>query len=62
MIPADMLREAGIGDQCAFVGRGDSFQIWQPDALERRKTEARTLARSRRADSAHSAKKGGDDE
>lgn len=30
VIPADMLRHAGITDTAVFVGRGNSFQIWNP--------------------------------
>lgn len=54
MIPLDMLKNAGIDGQCAFVGRGDSFQIWQPDAFEVRKKEARARAAGKRAASSRS--------
>ena len=30
IIPADLLAHAGIGDAALFVGRGNSFQIWNP--------------------------------
>ena len=30
MIPADLLAHAGITDRAIFVGRGNSFQIWNP--------------------------------
>lgn len=33
IIPADLLRHAGITDTAVFVGRGNSFQIWNPDAF-----------------------------
>ncbi|MBD5391613.1 division/cell wall cluster transcriptional repressor MraZ, partial [bacterium] len=33
VIPADMLAHAGITDTAVFVGRGNSFQIWAPDAF-----------------------------
>ena len=33
VIPADMLEHAGITDRAVFVGRGNSFQIWNPDAF-----------------------------
>jgi len=51
MVPLDMLEEAGIevGGQCAFVGRGDSFQIWNPAAFATRKKMARERTRNRRA-------------
>lgn len=33
IIPADLLAHAGIADRAVFVGRGNSFQIWNPDAF-----------------------------
>lgn len=33
VIPADMLKHAGITDSAVFVGRGNSFQIWNPGAF-----------------------------
>ena len=32
VIPSDLLKHAGITDSAVFVGRGNSFQIWNPDA------------------------------
>ncbi|PHQ69250.1 MAG: division/cell wall cluster transcriptional repressor MraZ [Sneathiella sp.] len=63
MIPLDMLIDADIkaGGQCAFVGRGDSFQIWNPDAFAARKKLAQERTRSRRAAGAGS-NGGSDDE
>lgn len=31
VIPSDLLAHAGICDTAVFVGRGNSFQIWNPD-------------------------------
>ena len=33
IIPNDLLKHAGITDRAVFVGRGNSFQIWNPDAF-----------------------------
>lgn len=33
VIPADLLKHAGITGRAIFVGRGNSFQIWNPDAF-----------------------------
>ncbi len=33
VIPADLLAHAGITDTAIFVGRGNSFQIWNPAAF-----------------------------
>ena len=41
VIPADMLEHAGITDSALFVGRGNSFQIWNPE--EFKKTQAQAL-------------------
>ena len=36
---------AGLGDEVAFVGAGSHFQIWEPEAAQRRIAEARERAR-----------------
>ena len=33
VIPSDLLAHAGITERAVFVGRGNSFQIWNPDAF-----------------------------
>ena len=40
VIPADMLAHAGIKDTAVFVGRGNSFQIWAPDAFRQMQAQA----------------------
>lgn len=40
VIPADLLEHAGIKDTAVFVGRGNSFQIWNPDAFRNVQTQA----------------------
>ncbi len=45
----DVLREhAGISGRAAFVGRGATFQIWEPDAFRAYQEEARKRARDGR--------------
>lgn len=34
VIPEDLLQHAGINDTAVFVGRGNSFQIWNPSAFK----------------------------
>ena len=46
VIPADLLTHAGITDTAVFVGRGNSFQIWNPDAF--RAAQAKSLENLRR--------------
>jgi len=41
VIPADLLKHAGIQGRALFVGRGNSFQIWNPD--EFRKVQEKSL-------------------
>ncbi len=40
-LPKDLLDYAGLDDEAAFVGIGKTFQIWNPDALEKAKPAAR---------------------
>ena len=35
IIPNDLLKHANITERALFVGRGNSFQIWNPDDFER---------------------------
>ncbi len=44
ILPAHLRGHANIADQAAFVGRGATFQIWQPAALEAFQNEARQRA------------------
>ena len=47
VIPADLLQHAGITDTAVFVGRGNSFQIWNPESF--RRTQGDALARLRKS-------------
>ncbi len=40
IIPADLLKHANITDTALFVGRGNSFQIWNPSDFEKIQTES----------------------
>lgn len=48
MLPDSILAGAGIDGNCAFVGRGDSFQIWNPDAFKQRLQQSKERARQKR--------------
>ncbi len=50
MLPADLMAQAGIIDTVAFVGRGERFQLWEPEAFRRRQAEALSRARAKRGD------------
>ncbi len=40
-----LAEHAGITDMAAFVGRGATFQIWEPEAFRAHQEQARTRAR-----------------
>lgn len=44
LLPPGLAEHAGITDAAAFVGHGRSFEIWEPQALDRYKAEARRRA------------------
>lgn len=48
MVPAHMVEQIGLNGECVFAGRGDSFQIWRPDAFEARMKEVKERARQKR--------------
>lgn len=48
LLPQSLAEHAGITESAAFVGRGSSFEIWEPTALERYKAEARQRALAER--------------
>ncbi|MCL2331150.1 MAG: division/cell wall cluster transcriptional repressor MraZ, partial [Proteobacteria bacterium] len=48
VIPADLLRHAGIRDTAVFIGRGNSFQIWEPNAFRRAQEKSLSNLRSAR--------------
>jgi len=45
VLPAELATHAGLKDAVRFVGLSSHFQIWEPEAAERRRAEARTRAR-----------------
>jgi len=48
VLPDELARHARLEDLVTFVGMGRSFQIWEPQAAERRRMEARERARDQR--------------
>jgi len=46
MLNQELAAHAGIEDQAAFVGRGRTFEIWEPGAFEAHLESARQNARS----------------
>lgn len=47
ILPPEFAEKAGITDRAAFVGKGNMFQIWQPEALKSHLASAQDRARER---------------
>ena len=45
VLPEALAAHAGVSESVAFMGLGRHFQIWEPQAAERRRAEARLRAR-----------------
>ena len=45
VLPDNLVSYAGLTDAVVFMGLGRTFQIWEPAAADRRRTEARERAR-----------------
>jgi MraZ protein len=45
VLPEHLVTYAGLTDAVVFMGLGRTFQIWEPEAAERRREEARDRAR-----------------
>jgi MraZ protein len=61
MLPESFLNEVGISDKAVFVGKGATFEIWEPKAFEEYSSKARDLAKRQRAN-LRLNKKGGSNE
>ena len=48
VLPEDILAHAAITEHAAFVGKGRSFQLWEPEALKIHQAEARARAMANR--------------
>ncbi len=49
MLPDDLRQHAHIDDRAAFIGRGATFQIWDPDAFTKHQHTARQRVHDRKA-------------
>ena len=48
IIPQNLRAHAGLDSAVTFVGLGDKFQMWEPQAFEKRREEARNKVQSTR--------------
>lgn len=49
ILPDDLREHADLKDQVAFVGRGTTFQLWNPDAFAQHQQTARQRVHDKRA-------------
>lgn len=47
LVPADLIEHAHLSGQAAFMGIGETFQIWEPEAGKRRRQQSRENSRQR---------------
>lgn len=47
-LPAALIEHAVLGEEAAFVGRGEIFEIWRPDSFAAYRAEARRRALAER--------------
>ena len=45
ILPSELCASAGLCDAVTFVGLGNKFQIWAPEAFEKRRTQARSAVK-----------------
>lgn len=48
VLPESLLEQAGISGAGVFVGKGETFEIWEPEAFRAHETAARELAKAKR--------------
>lgn len=48
MLPESLLKEVGIGEEAVFVGKGATFEIWEPKAFAEHAAKARKIALEKR--------------
>lgn len=48
MLTESLISVAGLADQAMFVGKGETFEIWEPKAFEIYAARSRDLAREKR--------------
>ncbi len=48
VLPEELMKESNIDGTCVFVGKGATFEIWEPTAFKAYEAESRKLAREKR--------------
>ena len=60
VLPESLIADAGLKDQALFVGKGETFEIWEPKAFAEYAEMARKLARDKRLKLRADSLKGGE--
>lgn len=50
MLPEELIAIANLDDQACFVGKGATFEIWNPTSFEEYAQKAREIAKNKRAE------------
>jgi MraZ protein len=48
VLPAEMAEQIGLGENIAFLGKGDRFEIWEAEAARAHVAEAKARVREKR--------------
>ena len=48
-LPEDLITNVGINEEVVFIGKGQTFEIWEPKKFEEYSKKAREVAQSKRA-------------
>lgn len=48
ILPEALLKKSGISNKAVFVGKGSTFEIWQPDKFEKYMQKAKIEAKEKR--------------
>lgn len=59
ILPPALIEEARIAGKCVFVGKGKTFEIWEPGAFAEYESASRSLAREKRLALRADSQKGG---
>jgi MraZ protein len=49
ILPENLMHDVGIKEQAIFVGKGVTFEIWEPQSFEKHANKAKEIAKQGRA-------------
>jgi MraZ protein len=48
ILPEGLIAEAGLKDMAMFIGKGETFEIWEPESFKAYADQSRKLAKEKR--------------